>query len=150
MVRRDTPMGTTNRTADTRVMRARDFLRSNLATLVLGGAALVAGTLAGWSDAIREAVVAPPLPFRLLLAAAAVLVGVALLLRAVDRLGESEDPAVLVRGVRLVFLAIAAFAASAGWAAAHPLPIIVALVIAGVDVVETTFLLIVVAVRDRG
>jgi hypothetical protein len=31
----------------------------------------------------------------------------------------------------------------------HPLPIVVALVIAGVDVIETSFLLLVVSVRNR-
>ena len=46
-----------------------------------------------------------------------------------------------------VFLAIAAFSAAAGWLIGHPLPLIVALVIAGVDILETTFLLFVIAVR---
>ena len=50
-------------------------------------------------------------------------------------------------GVRLVFLAVAAFAAAVGWLVGHPLPFIVALVIAGVDMLETSFLLLVVAVR---
>ncbi len=131
-------------------MRAGDFLRSNLLTLALGAGALVVGTAAGWSELLRDVVVGPPPIIRVLLAGAALLLGVALLLRAVDRLGVSHDPAALVRGVRLVFLSLAAFAAAAGWAAAHPLPVIVALVIAGVDVVETTFLLIVTALRDEG
>ncbi len=139
-----------NRRMDTRYVRARAFLRSNLLTLVLGTGALVTGTLAGWSSVLRRAVVAPPPAVRLLLAGAAVLVAAVLLARAVERLGAAGDPAVLVRGVRLVFLALAALAAAAGWILGHPLPVIVALVIAGVDVVETTFLLIVVAVRDRG
>jgi len=55
----------------------------------------------------------------------------------------------MVRGVRLAFLAVAAFAAAAGWVIGHPLPIVVALVIAGVDVVETSFLLLVVQLRGR-
>jgi hypothetical protein len=54
----------------------------------------------------------------------------------------------MIRGVRLAFLAVAAAAASAGWFVGHPLLLVVALVIAGVDVVETTFLLI-VARRHR-
>ena len=53
----------------------------------------------------------------------------------------------LIRGVRLVFLAVAAFAAAAGWALGHPLPLVVALVIAGIDVIETSFLLLVVGRR---
>jgi hypothetical protein len=52
-----------------------------------------------------------------------------------------------IRGIRLVFLAVAAFAAGAGWLLAHPLPFIVALVIAGVDILETSFLLLVVTLR---
>ena len=55
----------------------------------------------------------------------------------------------MIRGVRLVFLAVAAFAAASGWAVGHPLPLVVALVIAGVDVLETSFLLIVVTLRSR-
>jgi hypothetical protein len=55
----------------------------------------------------------------------------------------------LIRGVRLAFLAVAAFAAAAGWGLGHPLPLLVALVIAGIDVVETSFLLVVVG-PDRG
>jgi hypothetical protein len=48
----------------------------------------------------------------------------------------------MVRGVRLAFLAVAAFAAATGWILGHPLPLIVGLVIAGIDVVETSFLLL--------
>jgi hypothetical protein len=55
----------------------------------------------------------------------------------------------MIRGVRLVFLAVAAFAAASGWLLGHPLPLVVALVIAGVDVLETSFLLIVVGLRTR-
>ena len=52
-------------------------------------------------------------------------------------------PRASIRGVRLAFLAVAAFAAAAGWALGSPLPLIVALVIAGIDVVETSFMLLV-------
>jgi len=45
---------------------------------------------------------------------------------------------------------VAAFAAASGWLIGHPLPLIVALVIAGVDVLETTFLLIVVSLHRHG
>jgi hypothetical protein len=44
-----------------------------------------------------------------------------------------------------VFLAVAALTAGAGWAFGDALPLIVALVIAGVDVLETSFLLLVVS-----
>ena len=69
------------------------------------------------------------------------------------RSGEltGRDLAGLIRGVRYVFLAVAALSAGLGWLLGHPLPFIVALVIAGVDILETTFLLIVVTTpRRRG
>jgi hypothetical protein len=49
----------------------------------------------------------------------------------------------MVRGIRFVFLAAAAFAAAAGWLVGNPLPIVIGLVIAGVDLAETSFLLLV-------
>ncbi len=57
--------------------------------------------------------------------------------------GATDVPG-LIRGVRLVVPGVAALSAAAGWALGHPLPLLVALVIAGIDVVETSFLLIVV------
>jgi hypothetical protein len=63
---------------------------------------------------------------------------------------SGRDLAMLVRGVRYVFLAVAALSAAAGWLLGHPLPFVVALVIAGVDILETTFLLFVVAIRRDG
>jgi hypothetical protein len=73
-------------------------------------------------------------------------VAVFLLSRGLVRLatGTADVPG-LVRGVRLVFLAVAAAAAGAGWALGDALPLVVALVIAGIDVIETSFLLLVVA-----
>ena len=63
---------------------------------------------------------------------------------------SGRDLIALVRGVRYVFLAVAALCAAGGWLIGHPLPLVVALVIAGVDVLETTFLLIVVSIRGEG
>jgi fatty acid desaturase len=60
-----------------------------------------------------------------------------------------RDMATMIRGVRFAFLAVAALAAGAGWFVGQPLLLVVALVIAGVDVVETTLLLI-VARTHRG
>jgi len=66
--------------------------------------------------------------------------------RGLTRLSEgTNDVPGLIRGVRLVFLALAAGAAGVGWVLADALPLIVALVIAGIDVLETSFLLLVVA-----
>ena len=130
-------------------MTPREFV-----PLVLGIAALAVGTAFGWDARLLEAIVTPPALVRAVLTAAAVVAGAALLARSVARIGEGRaDPAgepnlpLMVRGVRLAFLAVAAFAAAAGWLLGHPLPIVIALVIAGVDVIETSFLLLVVRMR---
>lgn len=69
-----------------------------------------------------------------------------LLARGLVRLAAgTDDVPSLIRGVRLVFLSVAAVAAGAGWALGDALPLLVALVIGGIDVVETSFLLLVVA-----
>lgn len=117
-----------------------------LAAIGLGGLAVVAATVAGMNGAVLDAVVHPPPLIRAALVGASAGLGVALLVRAIGRLaGASTDVPGLIRGVRLVFLAVAAAAAGVGWLLADPLPLIVALVIAGIDVVETSFLLLVVA-----
>jgi hypothetical protein len=78
-----------------------------------------------------------------------VALGVVLLARSLGRLAEGSERDVpgLIRAVRLAFLAVAALAAAAGWAIGHPLPLIIAAVIAGIDVLETSFLLLVVGRR---
>lgn len=130
---------------------------------LLGGAlAIAAGTALGWNTTTVSEVVTPPPLVRAALVGVAFAAGVVLLLTAVSRLAESSealpppagyeserDIAGMIRAVRLVFLAVAAFAAAAGWMIGHPLPLVVALVIAGVDVLETSFLLVVVALRSR-
>ena len=131
--------------------------RGRLAWLLFGIGALVGGTLLGWNAALLEAIATPPPLVRAALVGASVVLALALVRRAIVRIDESRsatdgeletrDLAGLIRGVRYVFLAVAAFAAAAGWLLAHPLPFVVALVIAGVDILETTFLLIVVALR---
>jgi len=133
-----------------------------IAWLVIGGLAIAAGTALGWNADALSAVVTPPATIRAALVGVSVAIGVVLLLGALDRLaagdggrasrggaGSSREIATMIRGVRLVFLAVAAFAAGSGWLLGHPLPLVVALVIAGVDVLETSFLLIVVGLRIR-
>jgi hypothetical protein len=125
--------------------------------MLAGVGALVGGTLLGWSADLLEAVATPPPVLRAALVGLSVVAGLWCLRGAVGRIeagravpeGElpTRDLATLVRGVRLVFLAVAAFSAAAGWLMGHPLPLVVALVIAGVDILETTFLLIVVSLR---
>ena len=131
-----------------------------LAWLVAGALAIAAGTALGWDATALSAVVTPPPYIRAALIGVAVAVAIVLLLGAVSRLAGDADDAGragagrtprdiggLIRGVRLVFLAVAALAAASGWLIGHPLPLVVALVIAGVDVLETSFLLIVVGLR---
>lgn len=124
------------------------------AAFVGGIAALVIAVLAGLNEALLEAIVSPPLIVRAFLIAVCAVGAVTLLAAAAARIGAAGDrehpdrdlPG-MIRGVRLVFLAVAAFAAAAGWLLAHPLPLVVALVIAAIDVIETSFLLLVVTVR---
>ena len=132
-------------------MRAADRPRLGATIAVaLGILAIVAATVVGWNGAWLDAIVAPPLIVRAALVAGAVVLGGLLLARSVGRMAEAgtQDVPGLIRAVRLAFLAVAAFAAAAGWALGHPLPLIVAAVIAGIDVIETSFLLLVVG-RSR-
>lgn len=126
-------------------------------TLIVGIAALIIAVLAGWNEDLLNAIVTPPPLVRAALIAVCAVGGVALLAAAATRIGAAGDSAAperdlpgMIRGVRLVFLAVAAFAAAAGWLLGHPLPLIVAVIIAAIDVIETSFLLLVVTVRgDR-
>jgi hypothetical protein len=130
-----------------------------LAWLLAGAGAIAAGTVLGWDSAALGAVVTPPAPVRAALVGLSAAVGIWLLVAALARIagdpgtsaatGHSRDVGSMIRGVRLVFLAVAAFAAGTGWLLGHPLPLVVALVIAGVDVLETSFLLLVVNIRSR-
>jgi hypothetical protein len=118
--------------------------RLRLVWLLIGVAALVGGTLLGWSGDVLEVLATPPALIRAALVGASVVVALVFLARAVRQIGESRtvapgalaarDLAGLIRGVRCVFLAVAALAAGAGWLVGHPLPFVIALVIAGVDI----------------
>ncbi len=147
--------------------RAGDGADSSRLLWLLGGAAAIAaGTALGWDPTALATVVTPPPLIRAALVGGSVALGIVLLLTAVTRLAGDPDAADvpiarsglvaerdvtgMIRGVRLVFLAVAAFAAASGWLIGHPLPLVVALVIAGVDVLETSFLLVVVSLHRRG
>jgi hypothetical protein len=133
--------------------------RGRFAWLLFGAVALAGGTIFGWNTGLLDALVTPPAVIRAALVGASAVAGLAALARAMRyleagrgmRAGDlgSREVATLVRGARYVFLAVAAFAAAAAWLLAHPLPLIVALVIAGVDVLETSFLLVVVTLRGE-
>lgn len=117
-----------------------------LVAIGVGGMAVVAATLAGTDGAALTAIVHPPALVRAVLVGGSAALAIVLLSRGLARLaGGTTDVSGLIRGVRLVFLAVAALAAGAGWAFGDALPLIVALVIAGVDVLETSFLLLVVS-----
>jgi hypothetical protein len=129
-----------------------------LLPLGAGLLALIVGTAFGWDAGLVDALVAPPALVRAVLVAASVLIGIGLLRRAVAMMAVTSgsvepeaagarDLAGMVRAVRLVFLAVAAFAAAAGWVLGSALPLVAALIIAGIDVVETSFLLLVVSLR---
>jgi hypothetical protein len=125
-----------------------------LGPLLLGAAVLVLGTVLGWDGRFVDAVVTPPPAIRAALVGGSVVVALALFVAALRRLAGDEgsrppDWPAMVRGIRLAFLGVAALAAGAGWVLGHPLPIVVALVIAGVDVIETSFLLLVARARGR-
>ena len=117
--------------------------------LALGALAVVGATVVGWNEGFLDALVTPPPLLRAGLVGGSVGLGVVLLARSVTRLAEASerDVPALIRAVRLAFLAVAAFAAAAGWAIGPPLPLIIAAVIAGIDVLETSFLLLVVGRR---
>lgn len=126
--------------------------RVDVLTLGIGLAAFGLGTALGRDAGLLRAVVTPPAIVRACFVGAALLAGLALLAAGVGRIDAGRDrgadgPADLIRGVRLAFLALAALAAAGGWLVASALPIVVALVIAAVDVVETTFVLILVGTR---
>jgi hypothetical protein len=127
-------------------------VRAYAVALVLGVVAVVVGSVLGGTGAVLDVVVTPPIIVRAALVGISTVIAVALLGRALTALGGGDAPdrdmATMIRGVRLAFLAVAAIAAAAGWLVGHPLLLVVALVIAGVDVVETSFLLIVARSRQ--
>ncbi len=116
--------------------------------VLVGFGALVAGTLAGWDGRFLDALAHLPVVVRFTLGAAS-LIGAALLLGAAIERMEARTPGSnhlveMLRGIRLAFLALAAVSVAAGWLLGQPLPFVVALIIAGIDIVETSFLLLVV------
>jgi hypothetical protein len=107
----------------------------------------------------------PAIVIRAVLTGLVGLLGLWLLVLAVTRLAGSDDAAGsqplapgetrqrtfadMIRGIRLAFLAVAAFAAASAFLVGHLLPMVVGLIIAGVDVAETALLLL-VAGKQRG
>ena len=127
--------------------RGVDRSRSGAAIAIgLGVLAVAAATLAGTDPRWLRAIITPPPLVRAALVGGSIVLAAWLLLEAVRRMSAAgtTDVRGLIRAVRLVFLSVAAFAAAAGWVLGNPLPLLVAAVIAGIDVIETSFLLLVV------
>jgi hypothetical protein len=120
-------------------------VRLAAAALVAGALAVVAATVLGSVPGVLDVIVHPPPIVRAALVGGSAALAVVLLGGALSRMASgTSDVRTLIRGVRLAFLSVAAAAAAAGWALGHPLPLLVAAIIAGIDVIETSFLLIVV------
>jgi hypothetical protein len=131
--------------------------------LAIGLGAVLAAAIAGAAGEALSALATPPALIRAALVGGAVVLGGYLLVLALRRIDEARGAApasalssssmstaqlgTMVRGIRFVFLAAAAFSAGIGWLVGHPLPIVVGLVIAGVDLAETSFLLLVATSR---
>jgi hypothetical protein len=121
-------------------------VRAAVLAIGLGLVAVLGGALLGALPAdTLEGLMRPPPLVRALLVGGFACLGVILLMRSLRRMsdaGQTDVPG-LIRGVRLAFLAVAAFAAAGGWVVGHPLPLVLAAIIAGIDVIETSFLLLV-------
>ena len=137
------------------VDRRADHAAESLRALAVGAGAIVLAIAIGLDPTLVETLVQPPDLVRAALVGVCVVGGLWILGRSVRLIDASRRPdatpdlSTMVRGIRLVFIAVAVFEAGAGWGLAHPLPIVLALIIAGVDVVETSFLLLVVRHGDR-
>jgi len=143
--------------------RIRVDVRSTVGlALIAGFAALIIAMVSGAVPWLFVQLAAPAPIVRAALAGTAIVIGGRLLVAATRRIEASmrrdtgltnrisdADLGTMVRGVRLVFLAAASFTAAAGWLLGEPLPLVIALVIAGVDVIETSFLLLVATSRRR-
>jgi len=130
--------------------------------LLAGLAAVAIASAAGLAEGLLAFIATPPPIVRAGLAGFAIVLGGWLLVAATRRIDGSiqhdlpadggkisdADLGALVRAVRLVFLSAASFTAAGGWLLGDPLPLVIALVIAGVDVIETSFLLLVATRRS--
>ena len=143
-----------------RTTRRIDGRLAVVLALLAGVAAVGVAMATGLAPDLLTTIARPVPVIRAVLAGGAIVIGGRLLLAALRRIDSAfrrdagDDPeisdvdlGIMVRGVRLVFLAAAAFAAASGWIMGEALSLVIALVIAGVDVVETSFLLLVATRR---
>ena len=117
--------------------------------LVVGILGFVLVSVSGRSDALAT-VLSPPMPARLLLGIAAFVIAVLVVLNAADRMRTDQDARGLIRAVRLLFVAVGLFAISVGWFIGSPLPVVAGLVITAIDLLETSFLLLVTTAKSAG
>jgi hypothetical protein len=118
------------------------------ALALLAGVGAIGLAMASGSSDLLGRILEPPFPLGVLLGIASLIIGVVVVLRAAARIGEAgEDARELIRAIRLIFLAVGLCSAAAGWIMGTPIPIVAGLVIIGIDVLETTFLLLVSAAR---
>jgi hypothetical protein len=117
--------------------------------ILLAGLLVLGLTAAAGRTDVLGRFLEPPIWAAVPLAIAAGLVGFVMATRAAGMLRSAVgEPRTLIRGVRLLFLAVAAFAAAAGWLLGSAMPVVVGLVIAAVDIIETTALLLITRPRD--
>ncbi len=105
--------------------------------------------MSGRSD-VFTIVLSPPMPARLLLGIAALIVAVLVVLAAADRMRTDKDPRGLIRAIRLMFVAVGLFAIAVGWFIGSPVPVIAGIVITAIDLLETSFLLLVTTAKSAG
>jgi hypothetical protein len=115
--------------------------------LLLGLLGIVAVTVSGRSD-LFTTVLSPPMPARLLLGIAAFIVALLVVLAAADRMRTDKDPRGLIRAIRLMFVAVGLFAVAVGWFIGSPVPVVAGIVITAIDLLETSFLLLVTQARS--
>jgi len=122
---------------------------------LLAGIVLVGlGSIVAANSQLAESVVRGHALVRAVFTGVVAMAGLSLLALAVSRMSidaEAADEqargtrsfADMIRGIRLAFLAVASFAAASAFVLGSVLPLVIALVIAGVDVAETALLLLV-------
>lgn len=139
----------------------RDLI-TGFAVIGIGILAVAGGSLLGSGDGeVAGGIDAWPPIVRALLVGLSVATAFLLLGRAVTMLAAGSPEAAattpggrdirsMIRGVRLVFLAVAAFAAAGAWLVGQEVLLVVAVIIAAIDVIETTFLLLVARTHHGG
>jgi hypothetical protein len=115
--------------------------------LAIGVVLVALISVSGRSDLLAT-LLSPPMPARLMLGIAAFIVAVLVVLAAADRIRTDTDARGLIRGVRLMFVAVGLFSIAAGWFIGSPVPVVAGIVITAIDLLETSFLLLVTTAKS--